>query len=104
MAPPNEVHHSKKRKQRHVTNTLINVIDIDDSTTPNEYEELDSDNPNECEVLKFQDVQITHILTGSVTIGRAIENLVPLFPSNVYLSHPSVLSETHDFNITLSKS
>ena len=36
-------------------------------------------------------------------MSRAVNNLSPLCPNNVYIAHPSILSEAQHFNITLSQ-
>ena len=99
MPPPQDFQLNKKRKRRHKTNTLLNVIEIEDNTDDND--ELDTNVAEEDYII--QDVQIPHILTGSVTMARAINNLTPLCPNNVYIAHPSILTEAHHFNITLSQ-
>ena len=103
MAPLNEFKHGKKQKRRHKNNPYFCVIEIDNSTTLPKCDNIDITNPHDSDALEVQDVWISNILTGSITMGRAIIHLVPLCLSNVYLAHPSVLSKAHHFNTTLSQ-
>ena len=68
------------------------VIDVDNIDMPN----VDNE-PT------FQDVHISHILTGSATMEYALENLRCFCPTNVHIAHPSTISEAHLFNTNINQ-